>query len=904
MKASYYLVENDTLTANFSYTIEQLPNEEDLTLVDGKMQMANRAAEIKDDKVSSLGYVVLRKNKRFAEQVTEPNCIYEIRYEFGLNGEEVEIPANCTLKFSGGKLSNGVIKGIFQVSADNVIIFDTTLKIEGTLTNNEVHATWYGITPNSGDNSDALSKIVSDTQTGGMTTILFDAGKYLFKKEVGLNGVILKGKYPIIPMDYKIRDNAEFLTELIFNPDDKGTYIDVVESTSEEDISTEKKSIFLKSIPAVLNGEILASSSGFNLENIYLSSTKEDGKNTIAIESRSFLNSRNCRIRGFNTAIRKYYGQYSHIDNTDITNCDIAIYYPHDTSDVDTTTYIDGCSISSCKYVVKTCPILDFTRVQNVTDVSFNNCVIQGCETFILHWDKCITTLQLVNTYFEANTNKDNYLIKYLASQNFANDSIQLKPTISIVNSFYNSGTNFMFAEIGNINISRGVYSMNPTNNIVLAVDAAKIPKHPLCINIDSITENNAKVFHSISELSWMMRRNIRISSAKMRANLSEGMETMYSRLKFGDPSDSSYDTTIEASKVGDQKVVTFGSAAMNPSLKTVNFGGYSTIDYNVTGLPALKKGIGLQVTEKSDYEEEKISDEISHYSGAVFKAFRDKDSANNYLGRAFVEVVSEGFKNVQVKNLKRNVLKTANYSDISYNNAEFKTAAGDTRFKGYDWLKYNNSKGCESVHYANGVLFKNILHPIEVDIISDKTPTNANLPVGFVHINSTSNQLEVVTAKGDRNVRLVRFATTKPLTGTLTLTIGDDEYSVTLLNSTSDDIVKAFCRLNGDDVKYRFYAEGTALYISVDVNDSTLLSALRGVSSNSFSVLDGLTTTVVTSTNYKAPVWEKFNLAKTGTTAQRPTGISTGFQFFDTTLSKPIWWNGTVWVDSIGVEV
>lgn len=28
------------------------------------------------------------------------------------------------------------------------------------------------------------------------------------------------------------------------------------------------------------------------------------------------------------------------------------------------------------------------------------------------------------------------------------------------------------------------------------------------------------------------------------------------------------------------------------------------------------------------------------------------------------------------------------------------------------------------------------------------------------------------------------------------------------------------------------------------------------------------------------------------------------GFQFFDTTLNKPIWWTGTKWVDATGADV
>ena len=43
------------------------------------------------------------------------------------------------------------------------------------------------------------------------------------------------------------------------------------------------------------------------------------------------------------------------------------------------------------------------------------------------------------------------------------------------------------------------------------------------------------------------------------------------------------------------------------------------------------------------------------------------------------------------------------------------------------------------------------------------------------------------------------------------------------------------------------------------------------------------------------------------GDTASRPTfenNKDSGFQYFDSTLSKPIWWTGKKWVDSTGADV
>lgn len=69
---------------------------------DNQIQLADR------DSTNGMGYVVLRKNKTFAEQVTKGNTIYEIRYDYDLDGGEVTIPANCVLKFNGGSISNGI----------------------------------------------------------------------------------------------------------------------------------------------------------------------------------------------------------------------------------------------------------------------------------------------------------------------------------------------------------------------------------------------------------------------------------------------------------------------------------------------------------------------------------------------------------------------------------------------------------------------------------------------------------------------------------------------------------------------------------------------------------------------------------------------------------------------------
>jgi len=57
--------------------------------------------------------------------------------------------------------------------------------------------------------------------------------------------------------------------------------------------------------------------------------------------------------------------------------------------------------------------------------------------------------------------------------------------------------------------------------------------------------------------------------------------------------------------------------------------------------------------------------------------------------------------------------------------------------------------------------------------------------------------------------------------------------------------------------------------------------------------------TSILTQTN--SHVFSNFDSLRFGTTAQRPTKVDNGFQYFDTTLNKPIFWNGS-WKDGNAV--
>lgn len=97
-------------------------DEEDITVIEEngkqKLKFADRNYNLQT--FSGKGYKILRKNiqtidgvrKNILTQdmINNPDTIYEIRYDFDLNGAEITVPENCVLKLIGGSINEGLIK--------------------------------------------------------------------------------------------------------------------------------------------------------------------------------------------------------------------------------------------------------------------------------------------------------------------------------------------------------------------------------------------------------------------------------------------------------------------------------------------------------------------------------------------------------------------------------------------------------------------------------------------------------------------------------------------------------------------------------------------------------------------------------------------------------------------------
>lgn len=143
-------------------------NPEDLNKnSDNQIQLADR------DSTNGMGYVILRKNKPISEQMTQRNTIYEIRYNFDLGGNTINIPSNCILDFQGGSLQNGTLIGNHTcISASTSVIFHA-ITVGGTFACANVYLSWFELSE-----EDCLQQLLNCVRLSNgkiFTTVHLDA---------------------------------------------------------------------------------------------------------------------------------------------------------------------------------------------------------------------------------------------------------------------------------------------------------------------------------------------------------------------------------------------------------------------------------------------------------------------------------------------------------------------------------------------------------------------------------------------------------------------------------------------------------------------------------------------------------------------------------------------------------
>lgn len=175
-----------------------LPDEEDLTksLPDenGNSYLSLKDREYNPEDFSGLGRIILRKNiveiedpiygkvKKnylYQDMFTQSNTIYEIRYDFDLNGAEITIPEGCVLDFQGGSIDNGSI--IFDKTyIKGVGGFKYNIITKGNVANEYITNSWFECPS---DDAINVLKNIARISTDSDKDIIFNTGEYTFKND-------------------------------------------------------------------------------------------------------------------------------------------------------------------------------------------------------------------------------------------------------------------------------------------------------------------------------------------------------------------------------------------------------------------------------------------------------------------------------------------------------------------------------------------------------------------------------------------------------------------------------------------------------------------------------------------------------------------------------------------------
>lgn len=118
--------------------------------------------------------------------MNQPNTIYVIRYDFDLNGETIEMQEGCTLKFEGGSLRNGILKGNnTHIVESKAQLFDSII-LRGSFDVPFLYYDNFGVIANTEDNnnSDIINKTNDFIKSTNINTLTFASSLYYINKQI------------------------------------------------------------------------------------------------------------------------------------------------------------------------------------------------------------------------------------------------------------------------------------------------------------------------------------------------------------------------------------------------------------------------------------------------------------------------------------------------------------------------------------------------------------------------------------------------------------------------------------------------------------------------------------------------------------------------------------------------
>lgn len=161
------------------------------------------------------------------EDINKSDTIYEIRYDFDLDGKTITIPKNCILYFISGKFYNG------SINMDNTIV--STL-YEDILSEVNINGNYYNIQKHIEDTKSLLQASINKlNDTVYPITLGFSVNPNVATMNISINYSIVSDSKPLVPDTMKIskqvNDNANIV--LLDKPASSGNLTTNIEGSRE-----------------------------------------------------------------------------------------------------------------------------------------------------------------------------------------------------------------------------------------------------------------------------------------------------------------------------------------------------------------------------------------------------------------------------------------------------------------------------------------------------------------------------------------------------------------------------------------------------------------------------------------------------------------------------------------------
>lgn len=149
---------------------------------------------------------VVKMNYLTQSMISKENTIYIVQYSYNLNGQTITIPSGCVLKFEGGSISNGSIKGTdTNIIAPQIRIFNTIL-LSGTWKVRDIFDDWFDF--NATTNFDNINNFynISILQSDDLENNVILKGNYYSSLKDGIvlslssnTNLVLNGSISLLP---------------------------------------------------------------------------------------------------------------------------------------------------------------------------------------------------------------------------------------------------------------------------------------------------------------------------------------------------------------------------------------------------------------------------------------------------------------------------------------------------------------------------------------------------------------------------------------------------------------------------------------------------------------------------------------------------------------------------------